>query len=100
MKDTRGRPIPRGRSKPNCKACPKQSPENDDRYRLSPKNRRAYEAWQRFGEHWPEGWASDEIWVRNCQIIQEAVKFNDANRDLQEENRFSIALATFKQAWS
>ena len=97
-KDTRGRDIPRGRSKPNCKACPKQSPENDVRYRLSPKNRRAYEAYLRYGENRPAGWAEDDIWVRNCQIIVEAQKFHEENQGIRSENRFMIALEALKAA--
>jgi hypothetical protein len=83
--------------KPNCGACPKLSPDNESRYRLTPKNRRAYETWKALGDNWPAGWADDDIWVRNCQIIAEAVRFHEQNQSIKAENRFAVALAAFKK---
>jgi hypothetical protein len=84
---------------PNCKKCPKQGPENESRYRLSEKNRKAVEAFRKYdGQQWPDGWAEDEIWVRNCQIIREAERFYEQNRQYREEDRFALALEGIKQA--
>lgn len=94
-----GRPVKRPLgAMPNCRKCPKRGPENDGRYRLSDKNRRAYEAFRKFDGRWPDGWAEDEIWVRNCQIIREAERFYEQNREHKAEDRFTIALESIKQA--
>lgn len=94
-----GRPVPRPLGVlPNCKKCPKRGPENDRRYRLSEKNIRAYEAYRKYKDSWPNGWAEDEIWARNYRIIREAERFHAENREHQADDRFTIALESIKQA--
>ena len=94
-----GKAIPRPASAPpNCRRCPKRGPENDSRYRLTEKNRRAWEAYQKYEGNWPDGWAEDELWVRNCQLIREAHRFFEANQHADEEHRFTDALVQIKQA--
>lgn len=70
-------------NRPPCSGCPKKGPENDQRYRLSPKNWKTLTLWQEtratFGRGLSEAEANDAILRRNFSMLDGLV------RDIEQE---------------